>query len=133
MNESPLGKKRMERIKDAIVERYVEKVNDVIDLLMADGDTPPFMERKTAPTDIMAQLLAWRDAQDPRYWQSTQAQATLRQLQTKYGEGLPAIGEVTPPQPAVPSAETAALLGARQGPPNVLGAGQAPPILPGGM
>ena len=82
MKDAPLGRIRMNRIRDDLVTEYLRLRDYYIDLLMADG-APPFTDPIPEPEQLQ-RLVAWRDLGDPRYWQSPAAQHRLRQLAGKY-------------------------------------------------
>jgi hypothetical protein len=75
--------KRWNSLVDAMVERYRDLVDVLVDALMADN-YPPF----SAPVperEQYARLIAMRDSMHPDFWNNPQAFKDLARLSRRYG------------------------------------------------
>ncbi|MCR4341352.1 MAG: hypothetical protein NUW01_15850 [Gemmatimonadaceae bacterium] len=96
--EGKLSGGRFNRIRDALVGRYYNRVDFFVDGLLEDG-YPPFHD-PLSPREQYDRLVSWRQAGDPRFWRSAAAQAALAQLAAEMGPPPP----IMPPSPGGPLA-----------------------------
>lgn len=89
-SEGRVSGERMNRWVAAHKRVFYELKDFYKDLLMADG-YPPFANPVT-PLEQYQRLTAWRDAGDPRYWQSPGAQAAFTMLQRQFTVAAPVPG-----------------------------------------
>lgn len=96
--EGKLSGRRFNRIRDAIVSNFNERVQFYVDAMLEDG-YPPFHD-PLSPREQYDRLVSWRQAGDPRFWRSQGAQAALAQLAAEFGPPPP----IVPPAPGGPIA-----------------------------
>lgn len=94
--EGRLSGKRYNRIRDALVERYIHWRDFFVESLMEDG-YPPFHD-PISPREQYDKLVAWRAAGDPRFWHNPGAAEALSVLSLEFGPPPP----LQPPQPGGP-------------------------------
>lgn len=78
---------RWNMLVDKMVERFEERVSFFEQMFVEQG-YPPFTE-PLSPIQQYQTLVAWRQAGDPRFWESVEAQAALAELSQRYGAPPP--------------------------------------------
>lgn len=99
MSEGRLSHKRFERLTKEIVQRYQDEREFLLSEMMRDG-SPPFMVERS-PRQVYEQLVAMKNAQDPRFWNDPMAQQELARLEGQFGPA-PSVTPVAFP-PTYPS------------------------------
>lgn len=117
MSEGRLSRTRTNRLVPQIVERFWQRVDMVASEMLIDG-WAPFTEPVSTQSLVQRyyELLAWRDAGDPRFWGDAGAQAQFAQLAQRFGAPSPVpqpfgVAPSVSPQAIVGATETAQKLG----------------------
>lgn len=95
-DENRLSGKRWNRITSDGVKWYRQQVDRLKEELLADG-YPPFSV-PASPQVQYQNLVAMKQAGDPRYWSDPRAQKRLTELEAQFGVATPA-GPLGPPGP----------------------------------
>jgi hypothetical protein len=85
--ESRSSGPRWNQIVERMVARFEQRVKFFEELFLADG-YPPFTE-PLSPLQQYQRLVSWRQAGDPRFWNSAPAQEALDALSLQYGAPPP--------------------------------------------
>lgn len=94
MSEGRLSNKRFARLTKEIVQSYQDRREFLLSEMMRDG-SPPFMVERN-PRQVYDQLVAMKNAQDPRFWGDPMAQQELARLEAQFGPAPNVIPEPFP-------------------------------------
>jgi len=83
---SRLGKKRFDRLTKELLADYQRMRDFMVAELTADG--PPPFTVELSPRAIYDTLVAFKQSQDPRYWNDPAAQAELAALEGQFGPAM---------------------------------------------
>jgi len=83
---SRLGKKRFDRLTKELLSEYQRMRDFMVAELTADG--PPPFTVELSPRALYDKLVAFKQSQDPRYWDDLAAQAELAALEGQFGPAM---------------------------------------------